>query len=195
MKSNPTSRKSDLVVQELKGEVLIYDLQINKAYCLNETSAMVYNLCDGKHSVSEIRESIGRKLKQPVSEDLIWLALDQLKQDNLLDNSSEIETKLNGVSRREVIRRVGLSSLVALPIIASLVAPSAVDAQSSTGACAGGGEACVGENFTQGTCCAGSYCFNGGCIFCFPEGRTCGIDSVCCSGSCTGTGLNPGVCL
>jgi hypothetical protein len=37
---NPKSRQNDLVVQELEGEVLIYDLSINKAYCLNPTSAL-----------------------------------------------------------------------------------------------------------------------------------------------------------
>lgn len=39
-KSNPTSRKEAIVVKELEGEVLIYDLRIDKAYCLNETSAL-----------------------------------------------------------------------------------------------------------------------------------------------------------
>jgi len=36
-KNNPTARKTDIIVQELNDEVLIYDLQIDKAYCLNET--------------------------------------------------------------------------------------------------------------------------------------------------------------
>lgn len=38
MKSNlnPLSRKNDLVVQELDGEVMIYDLNANKAFCLNK---------------------------------------------------------------------------------------------------------------------------------------------------------------
>jgi hypothetical protein len=109
MKGNPTSRQSDIVVQELKGEILIYDLKINKAFCLNETSALVYELCDGNNSISDISKQLTKKLKQPVSEDLIWLAIDQLKQDNLLENSPEIETKFEGLSRREVIRKVLLS--------------------------------------------------------------------------------------
>jgi hypothetical protein len=31
----PQSRKNDIVVQDLNGEVLIYDLKANKAFCLN----------------------------------------------------------------------------------------------------------------------------------------------------------------
>ena len=35
-KNNPPKcRKNDIVTQDLKGELLIYDLTINKAYCLN----------------------------------------------------------------------------------------------------------------------------------------------------------------
>jgi hypothetical protein len=79
MKGNPTSRQSDIVVQELKGEILIYDLKINKAFCLNETSALVYGLCDGNNSVKDISNQLSKKLKQPVTEDLVWLALDQMK--------------------------------------------------------------------------------------------------------------------
>ena len=56
------ARKDDIVVKKLKDETLIYDLKENKAYCLNETSAMVWRLCDGKRSAVEIAEEISREL-------------------------------------------------------------------------------------------------------------------------------------
>jgi hypothetical protein len=37
----PVCRQNSLVVQELAGEILIYDLKANKAVCLNETSALI----------------------------------------------------------------------------------------------------------------------------------------------------------
>ena len=129
-KNIPKARENDLVVQELKDEVLIYDLKINKAYCLNETSAAIWNLCDGHNSVSDISRKLSNRLKQLVTDDLVYLALDQLKTDELLSKSDELEIKFNGLSRREAIRKVGLASMVALPIIASLVAPTAAMAQS-----------------------------------------------------------------
>lgn len=49
----PEARHSNIVVRELEDELLIYDLLIHKAYCLNQTSAMVYRLCDGKSSVQK----------------------------------------------------------------------------------------------------------------------------------------------
>jgi len=130
--TNPVSRKDDIIVQELKGEVLIYDLKINKAHCLNETSAIVWQLCDGNNSVADITKKFSRELNSPVTEDFVWLALDQLKQENLLSNSEEIVPEFNGMSRREVIRKVGLGTMVAIPIVSGLIAPTAAQAQSGT---------------------------------------------------------------
>ena len=126
----PLSRTNDIVVHNLNGEVLIYDLKINKAFCLNETSALVWQACDGTKSVSEISQSLSKKLSEPANEDLVWLALDQLKQENLLANSEEIVSNFSGMSRREVIRKVGLGTMIALPIVSGLIAPTAAMAQS-----------------------------------------------------------------
>ena len=38
----PVARKSGLVVQEMPDEVLVYDLNSNKAHCLNQTAASVW---------------------------------------------------------------------------------------------------------------------------------------------------------
>ena len=43
----PLARKEGLVIQELPVEVLVYDLDRDKAHCLNETAAMVWRKCNG----------------------------------------------------------------------------------------------------------------------------------------------------
>ena len=133
----PQSRHSELVVQNLNEETLIYDLQINKAMCLNETASLVWQFCDGRHSVADLAEALGRKLNDKVSEDLIWLALKQLEEQNLLQNGSPVKSQAKHLSRRETIKKIGAASMIALPIISTLVAPRAVDAQSvaCTGSC------------------------------------------------------------
>ena len=131
-KNNPLSRQGDIVIQELEGELLIYDLTNNKAFCLNETSARVWKLCDGQKSVSEMSHELGKQLNFAPSEELVWLALDQLKKDNLLENEQRIPLMFNNLSRREVIRKVGLASLIALPFIMHVTAPVAAQAQSFT---------------------------------------------------------------
>ena len=128
----PISRKSDLVTQEHEKEILIYDLIIDKAFSLNETSSLIWNLCDGKNSVSDISASLSKKLKSSIDEDFVWLALEQFKKDNLLANVEEISINFGGLSRRDVIRKIGFASLIALPMVSSLLAPTAVNAASGS---------------------------------------------------------------
>lgn len=96
---NPVSLKSELVDRSLNNEVLIYDLQSDKAFCLNEMSALIWHLCDGHHSISKISEQLSQKLNKNVTEDLVCLGLEELKRVNLLQNADHIETKFAGLSR------------------------------------------------------------------------------------------------
>lgn len=136
----PLGRRDNLVVQELNGEVLIYDLNKNKAYCLNETSALVWRACNGINSVSDICKSVG-------DEDIVWLALNSLKKENLIDHAPD--NKFNGMSRRDVIKKIGIGSMIALPVVASLVAPAAVHAQS----CKPNGNNCSTSSECCSSCC------------------------------------------
>jgi len=121
----PLARKSGLVVQEMPDEVLVYDLNSNKAHCLNETAAKVWKSCDGKTSIGEMAAVFGKGN----NEDLVWLAIDQLSENELLEIG--VTSKFKGQSRRDVIKKIGLASVVAVPVIASLVAPqNALAAQS-----------------------------------------------------------------
>jgi len=123
MLGNPLARTDELVVQKTDNEHLIYDLRTNKAICLNQTAALVWRHCDGKHSVSDIAKELEKKLGLEVSEDLVLLAINQLANEGLLLAGGELPERLRGVSRREVIRKVGLASMVALPIVSAIVAP------------------------------------------------------------------------
>jgi hypothetical protein len=156
-----TARKEGLVIQEMPDEVLVFDLETNKAHCLNETAAFVWKACDGKNSVADITKLFGSKSGTSVPEDLVWLALDQLKTKNLIENKDEIVVDYNGMSRREVIRKVGLASVVALPLISSLVAPPAASAQSQT--CVVGPP--FGTNQANGCNCQGNgNCASNNCV-------------------------------
>ena len=110
MKNKPKSRKENIVVQDFENEVLVYDLNINKVYCLNETSSLVWSLCDGKTPVSEISRSLSQMLNTEVSADLVWLAIEQFKRDRLLDESEPLEIDFGGLTRgmRHVRRPVEL---------------------------------------------------------------------------------------
>lgn len=162
----PKSRREKLVIQELDGEVLIYDLQSDKAFCLNITSSLVWQACDGSKNVSEISEWVSEKLNAANNEDLVWLALDQLKKENLMEETN-LPNKFKGLKRREVIKKIGLASVVALPVIASLSAPVA----GATGTCTTVMNGCncgAGDNQPSGS-------------FCMPSGL---FAMVCANTSC-----------
>lgn len=129
----PLARTNGLVVQEVPNEVLVFDMETNEAHCLNETAAMVWNYCDGKTSVPEIARILGESKSSAVSDDLIWLAIDQLNEHRLLER--KVSTKFAGQSRREVLRKIGLAAVVALPIVASMAAPKSVYALVSCTGC------------------------------------------------------------
>ena len=115
------ARQNGLVVQEMPDEVLVYDLDTNKAHCLNQSAAFVWRSCDGAKSVPDIVREFEANGRGKVTEDFVWLAIDQLNENGLLDG--EIAPRFQGQSRRQVLKTIGLASLVALPVIASLVAP------------------------------------------------------------------------
>lgn len=124
----PKARK-DIIVQDLKGEVLVYDLETDRAHCLNETAGKVFNACDGMQTLDDL------KRRHRLTDEIIFLALDSLKKENLLDETTKYVSPFAGVSRREAVRKVGLASLIALPVISSLLAPTAAAAQSRAAAC------------------------------------------------------------
>lgn len=158
----PVARKDDLVIQEMGGEILVYDLRTNKAICLNQTSALVWQNCDGTKDALEIAQSIEKQLGSSVNEDFVWFAVNQLRQEKLLENQEKYEEKFEGLSRREIIKKIGLTSMVALPVVASLIAPVAAQAQTCTGMCTcassvPNGTACTPT--TPTACNTGCRCF------------------------------------
>jgi Coenzyme PQQ synthesis protein D (PqqD) len=153
----PVARKSGLVVQEMPDEVLVYDLNSNKAHCLNQTAAKVWQACDGSQSISDIAAELGKGN----NEDLVWLAIDQLSENDLLE--AKVASKFKGQSRRDVIKKIGLASIIAVPVIASLVAPqNALAAQSCN--CINNGQCITGPNGngSGGTRCPSATCNGSG---------------------------------
>ncbi len=159
---NPVARKEKLVIQEMPDEVLVYDLETNKAHCLNQTAAFVWKNCDGQNSVADIASQFELKSGNLIQEDLIWLAIDQLNERNLLEK--ELTSKFSGMNRRSVIKKIGLASMVALPVIASLTAPTAAMAAACSGivpasscpGCNNGTPCTPTPGGGQGTCQGGS---------------------------------------
>ena len=152
---HPRTVEEELVVQKMEDELLIYNLQTNQAMCLNQTAALVWENCDGQSGASEIAKKLEKKLSALVSEELVLFIISELNEKGLLENGKQMPNKFEGLSRREIVKKVGFASLVALPIISSIIAPKASFAQISTPPCVSEGgnlTFIMPEGFTSSGC-------------------------------------------
>jgi hypothetical protein len=145
----PRARRSKLVVRELADETLVYDVEGHRAHCLNRTAALVWELCDGESTVSRIAEGMGERLSARVPEEVVRLALEQLADRGLLaPDEFRPAPAANAVSRRALMRRLGLAAAVALPLVTSIISPTPVMAQSP----------CTETSCPPGTTCQAGVC-------------------------------------
>jgi hypothetical protein len=152
---NPLARREGLVIRELADEVLVYDLDRDRAHCLNQTAAFVWQCCDGRTSTGEIARALGKRVSAPVDEKLVWLALDQLADNDLLKRRLVTPPPLAGINRRQMVRTLGLAAVVAVPLVTSIVAPTAVQAAT----CLATGNACA-----SGLQCCSALCNSNVCV-------------------------------
>ena len=134
----PLARETELVVQDLSDETLVYDLERDRAYCLNGASALVWRNCDGLNSVEELARILERELGIPADEDVVWLALKGLQKAHLLQERVIPRWLESLYTRRQVLRKMGLfGAAVLLPVIITVVAPTATQAATCVTSCAG----------------------------------------------------------
>lgn len=156
----PLARTKGLVVNELPEEIVVYDRGSHKAHCLNRTAALVWKRCDGRTTPARIAQLVGQDLNSRVGEDLVWYALEQLAKDRLL--TEKVVPRPSGddaaaftaarLSRRELVRRLGLAAVVALPLITTIVAPTPVEAAASNCVQCGAVLCCPPATCTAGVC-------------------------------------------
>jgi hypothetical protein len=178
----PLAASANILIQEIGAETLVYKLDTHQYFHLNKISTLVWQNCDGRKQIDQIAAEVGKTLKQAVSEDLVWLTLESLKNQDLVTGRLTTPAKYNGLSRRQMIKEIGLTAgAVSLPLIVSMMAPVAANAQSGIGAnvdICSGGEGGQGQD-TRKT----------------PNGGLCNGHGNCCSNNCCPTGGGQGVCI
>jgi len=143
----PSLRAAALIIKDLPDEVLVYDKLSDKAHCLNQTAALVWRACNGQRTPAEIARKLTSELDASVSEDTVLLALEQLEKINLLERNQTLPGSFAGLSRRQMVRTLGLAAAVALPVVTTITAPTPVQA----GTCKHAGAGCG----TGADCCSG----------------------------------------
>ena len=154
----PKARQRQLIIQEMADETLVYDEGNHKAHCLNQAAAFVWKHCDGRTSVAQITRLMEKQMKVAVTEQVVWHALEQMEKSGLLESPVTRPAQVGLMSRRALVRQIGIAAAITVPLVTSIVAPTATEAQ--TVPCAGAGQSCADR-----PCCPGFNCDG----ICFPD--------------------------
>jgi Coenzyme PQQ synthesis protein D (PqqD) len=121
-------RVEGVQIERTADEILALKEGSLEAHAINQSAAVVYDLCDGNTSKSEIAAEIHRRTGLPADEEIVDLALSELVETGLV-MLDDPESRSLG-TRRALIRRWALSSTLALmlPVVETVVVPPA-DAQ------------------------------------------------------------------
>ncbi len=155
----PKARRNQLVRKELGREMLVYDQNSDQAHCLNATAALVWAHCDGLTTVAEMARLLEDEMKTPVPNEVVWFALEQLRKSRLLQEPWARPAQVEQMSRRVMVRRLGIAAAVTVPLVTSIIAPTAVAA--ATCILGQPGATCV----NNGDCCSNSCVDNGRGVF------------------------------
>jgi len=149
----PRAREKGLLTCEVADELLVYDLDRYKAHCLNSTAALVWRQCDGRTSVTEITRALNSAYEVTLDNDVVWFALEQLERAQLIhiDMTHRRRTASAKITRRELIMRAGAAAATSVPLVSSIVTPTAIEAAT----CRAPGVACSPDG-PNSTCCNGT---------------------------------------
>lgn len=132
---NPRVRREQITVQTVRDETLLYDEYRHMAFCLNATAGAVWRLADGTQSVAEIAAALSLKMDAEAGEEIVHAALDDLTDSGLMMSADHETCEVSGpamhlLSRRTALARLGVGTAALLPVVASIVAPTAAQAYS-----------------------------------------------------------------
>jgi|SRR3954470_592210 len=199
----PAARCDGLLIESVGDETVIYDTRSKEAHCLKPLAAIVFTHSDGHATVGEIAKIAEQRLGDAVSDAAVAEAVAQLENLDLLQTplvvragGGLVATDGRGVSRRDMLRRVGFAgaaTAVGSSLVTSVVAPNAFAASGIPAGCSGctGNPTCQSNHCCQSnfgkscnqTCCAGSRnsCHITSCN-CTISGASC-VLTACASGA------------
>ena len=146
-------RNSEVLTHDVSGETVVYHLTSDTVHALDEATAGVWRVCDGERTTRDLVAALKADGLAPT---VTLAALDELERVGLLVPGSHTPGQ-DGVSRRRLLRNVGVGAVM-VPTIMSVLAPDPAAAQSPR--CGGPGATCTDDT----GCCPGYLCVDGHCV-------------------------------
>ena len=192
MTDRPYARREALVYESVDGQLVIYDELTQVAHSLSSAATLVWEACDGEHTVEEIASERG------LTTDMVLRAIAELDTCGLLDHGPT-----PGYSRRDAAKRIAQvgGAAFAAPLIYSVAIAPAMAAAS----CAADGTSQTifptadpqcpattpGQKAADASCCSG-FCYTDDAATATCASAACGgintactSGTQCCSGTCT----------
>jgi hypothetical protein len=118
-----------LLIERPAGELLVVTPSTNEAHALNETAAIVFDLCDGRTTRAAMVAEVARRTGLPSDESIVDLALIELSDAGLITLDESART---GLPRRALIRKLALpvAAVALLPVVETILMPSVASGQS-----------------------------------------------------------------
>ncbi len=190
-KAIPGARRDGLLVEELGDETVVYDTNSKQAHCLSPIAAAVFAHCDGATSLASIAERLTEARGEPVDIATVAGAVAQLEERELVaSNSRELDGR---PTRREMLGKTAAvgAAAASVPLITSIVAPTAALAQSgcNIGAACTTDDECGATHPSCGGTCGCGPCSSGG-----TSNKVCSIHrggAGGCSAPCAFGGQSP----
>jgi Coenzyme PQQ synthesis protein D (PqqD) len=122
-------RKSGLTIERIDSELLVFDPETDEVHSLNESSALVFDMCDGSSTTEEMRARLP-EIGLPADPEIIELALAELDEASLIAVQPALAA--SNVTRRTLTRRLGLSAVAValIPVVETILAQPAAAAGS-----------------------------------------------------------------
>jgi hypothetical protein len=127
----PAARTTGLVIRDVGGETVVYDVERHEAHCLNRTAALVFRHADGTRSLPELAAVLASESGSCMDGQAVRLALEQLAGANLLEGRNAQrgpDPPLASAGRRQAMLRVGLGAAFLAPVVTSLLVPTPAEA-------------------------------------------------------------------
>jgi hypothetical protein len=121
----PRARHESIVAEVLGEELLVYDEELDQAYCLGKSAALIWRRCDGRTGIRDIAAAARDQLRLPeLVDDLVALVLQKLQKAKLLRDPLPAKLDLQGSTRRNRMARLAEFAVVPLlgPAASSVVA-------------------------------------------------------------------------
>jgi hypothetical protein len=125
----PKARSNDLLIEDLGGELLIFDVSSNRAHCLNGSAAAIWRHCDGTRSLATLAEHLFPGLEASDAQRLVSVGVERLRRRRLVENSAP-EAPVD-LSKRQTMKRLAILAAaagIAAPLISTVVAPTSAAA-------------------------------------------------------------------